>query len=54
MRQITGSPANNMPPDLRSCLAVPPLGGFGSVLISELELGLANQGILFTAELAQS
>ena len=50
MLEITGSPLNNMPPDLRSCLAIPPLGGFGSVLLSEVELNLANQGILFIAE----
>lgn len=53
MLLITGSPLNNMPPDLRSCLAIPPLGGFGSVLFSELELGLANQSILYIAEPAQ-
>jgi hypothetical protein len=47
---ITGSPVNNVPPDLRACLAIPPLGGFGSVLLSEIELNLANQAILFIAE----
>jgi hypothetical protein len=48
--EITGSPLNNMPPDLRSCRAMPPLGGFGSVLLSEVDLTLANLSILFIAE----
>jgi len=53
MLLITGSPVNNVPPDLRSCLAIPPLGGFGSVLASQVELDLANLGVLLIAEPAQ-
>jgi hypothetical protein len=53
MLLITGSPLNNMLPDLRSCPATPPLGGFASVLTSQVELDLANLGILLIAEPAE-